>query len=397
MIKRSFYLYLIFFILLLTACADNHSEEPVDSRFEDINAIPIETISSTEATDSVSEHVVETSYSPADCNFDHDAVNHRINARYDDTANNPDGYIIDYDLTYYEYDADQVAIYTTEGERERVIRRFSLTDSLWVNVLPYWPGALKTWSNDILRQESIYESALAYSVTDLSSYDLGILLENLEEEYDVFPYAFIYPYPVKTMNDTNEPDERFGLLTPDNERTIGFVASDDLKYITLRNSLDGIPIGVPYDNRTIMNRIYYGDLYGSINNAQVEDDYYHDYYNSSEELLVDFVYYNYLPDQSNVEYVDYIPLDECIQNSISGVLLFADRYSDHYCRVYAAELLYYPFQVGCEGTDDWSFDVNYVPVWALYVASYGSGMMYQAEVSVVYLNAINGELFGYAL
>lgn len=380
-------------VLILCICSCGLSDQDV-SHSEDTqidSAIPIETYSEHNNLLQTEAEFEQSSYSVVPCVFECDVDTNRIYTRYDDTSSNEEGYVIDYDLTYYDYGVHKVSLY--RASHIDVPPADILNDEAWIPVTSYAFGVLRTWSHNEERQESIFNSAVNYSIDDIESFPLlESLVADIDDQYSLFDCYFAYPYPVGIMNMISD-DDVFSMTRLDDGEEL--MVNEDLVFITLRDSLGGLPIGVPNDNRASFNRISYGDIYGSIDS--MIDEYYCDYYDSDESILIDYIHpsYDYQLIEDSTGSV--MPLDQCIQNSIGGILLKADNYGNHYCYAYAAELVYIPFLVGSDGFGSGYTEVDFVPVWAIYIAAYGGGGVYQAETSVVYLNATTGELLSRGL
>lgn len=347
---------------------------------------PITTIGSSDETlDYISEETHEIFYpvyDSAPCDFSCDTSEKHITAHYDDTGIG-DGYIIDYDLYYYDYDVDTVSIYN--ATKANIMGQMSLgpDEAYWLHIVDPVPAVknLNGCSNE--RIELSNDIINSFSVMDYSD---SSVFRHLSEDYDLFPYGVHYFYPVLDIFALDEPDEPFSVNGYIYFDPINDEITTDLDKVTLRVELDGIPVGIPSDNHKITTNRMYGDLYGSV--FGVEDDCKSGYISLENHLLVDFLYYNYDLEIIDGSTAEVMPLEECIENSLPGALAEASMFGN-YCLVYGAELVYIPFSVGCSAVADWDFEVVFVPVWALYTYSYNSNI---ANASCIFLNAFTGEL-----
>lgn len=393
---------LIFIICsYLIQCAscnyDNDDKGETDQRRNE--GIVIETLDPDAAATIPPFEVHESEYEAFDCLFSDDSDLCTITARYDDTDNNPNGYVIDYDLTYYDYGAESVSVYTTDKLNTVISIPLDRLESQWTEVTTLSSGVLSTVSDSGERQESLYNSALDYVVAGIDSDpDISELAGVIMDKYDLFDEYFSYPYPVETMNNTEVEGEYFYLTSPTGVSNIEFTYTDALRFVVLRDSLHGLPVGVPSENEIPYHRIRYGNYYGSLMNLHRDiDGCQTDFYSVEANILVDYINYRREAVSPCEDSVKPIPLIDCIENSINGILYIASQSDNHYSRVYAAELVYLPFAVNCSGPDYWDYEIYYVPVWAIYTVSEDLGTMYPARVAVVYLNAMNGELVSHGL
>lgn len=335
-------------------------------------------ITSTEGT----FDVLYPEYELIACDFSFDPTDNHITAHYDDTGIG-DGYIIDYDLYYEDYSVDTVSIYNATKINSMGQMSLGTEGDEWIQIIDSSSAVKNLFSCSQERINISSDIVSSYSIIDSSSSEI---FSYLNEDYELFPYCICYNYPVEEIFELDEQDEPFGIYDYPNNVSLSNDISVNLDKITIRTGIDGIPIGIPSDNRKITTSRMYGDYYGSV--FGVDDDYCSGYISVDDNLLIDFLYYNYDLELIDGSSAQVVPLEECIDNSLPGALAEAS-FTGNYCLVYGAELVYIPFSVGCSDVGDWEYDVIFVPVWALYTYSYDS---ISANTSCIYLNAITGEL-----
>lgn len=319
-------------------------------------------------------------YDIAPCEFDIDIVNHTIKAHYDDTADKPDGCVVDINLLYSDYGVQQVSI--IEATRNNSAPVIKISDTEWEEKIYNGFGALYTFSPDEYRGQLSVQGALSFElVSDEEVENMSVILDLLDNEYDVFPVISKYTFPISEMKKYEEPDMDFSFYYLDEE---------NIDYVTVRSIFDGLPVGIPFDNDRIQMRVRYGDYCGSFFN--VHDDYETDYKN--ESTIIDFRYYAY--DYEVVSTGEVIPLEQCIDNALPGLITESYTTGGNHCNAYFAELAYVPLRIGMYDMSDLNPNnvIFFVPVWAIYTVSYGE---FGTRASEVYLNAITGELVSYAI
>ncbi len=373
--------------MLFCACQNSTIDPPETSRdVKTYEPVTIETVSEPEVgplteTTYPTFETHQPEYEVAACDFDIDPINHTIKAHYDDTADNPDGYIIDIDLTYYGYDIDEVSIY--EASVGNFGSSINVNGTVWKEIILNGYGALYVLTSDENRQQLSYQAALTYTYTSNDeATNASEIIELLDEKYELYPFVTSYTFPVAEMNKYEEDDFSFY-----------YDKEDYIEFITVRTMMDGIPIGVPKDNDRMQMGLRYGDLYGGFGLALIEDDYWTSYKNEDTSTIVDFKYYEY--EYETVSTGKVIPLEECIDNALPGLVGEAYFSVGNYCNAYGAELVYVPIRIGVQSFSDFNpgNKIMFVPVWAIYSISYGDG---GAWSSAVFLNAFTGELVSYA-
>lgn len=292
-------------------------------------------------------------------------------------------YVVDFDLTYYDYGVKEVSIYKGVPTKKIGMQPVDTLDTEWGENKDDALGAIKTFSNDEHRKELSVQCALTYNngLVD-SSEDLIDITSIITEygSYKIFPHYSSYQYPVAEMNASVESDDYIYKMHKDTEQ---------VNFVTIRTELDGLPIGVPFDNYNMEFELRFGDYYGSF--FGIDDNYTRGFYKKETCTQIDFIYYNYNAELVDSSTATVMPLEECIMNSLPGII---NNYGAGDCHVYAAELVYAPFSVGCNDITCWDFDAYYIPVWAVYMIS--SETPYnQTRANAIYLNAITGELISY--
>lgn len=371
----------IMLIMSFIGCSKSTSESTNTSRVHNPeDAIAIDTFS-TENNDETIEtappfEVSEPTYQVKECELDIDSNNHTIVGQYVDG----DDYIISFDLTYYDYGVNEVGIYNAVPTNRLGMSPINILESDWNENSDEFIGAIQTFSTDEHRKELSVQCALTYEngAVDTNSDLLDIIaIINEYNRYTVFPYYCSYQYPIAEMNDSVSNEQHIYKQHS---------TSEQVNFVTLRTELDGLPIGLPLDNRHPVTRCRYGDYYGSF--CGVDDSYTRGFYKSDIFTQVDFLYYNY--DAELIEYskASVKPIEECILNAVPGIL---NGYGSNNCDVYSAELVYIPFSVGADSLGYGNYDIVYLPVWAIYMISSSPSQTPTAAVAV-YLNAITGEL-----
>lgn len=368
--------------MLLCSCQNEVADITETSRnVKTYEPITIETLSEPEVgplteTTYPTFETHQPEYEVASCDFDIDPINHTIKAYYDDTSDNLDGYVIDIDLTYSGYDIDEVSIY--EASTGNFGSTINVNGTAWKEIYINGFGALYTLTFDENRKQLSVQAALTYTYNSNDEIDNARdIIELLDEKYELYPFSITYTFPIAEMNKYEVDD--FSFYYDDNEY---------IEFTTVRTMMDGIPIGVPKDNDRLQLGIRYGDYYGSFFNF---DDYHPDYKN--ENTIVDFKYYQF--EYETVSTGKVIPLEECIDNALPGLVGEAYSFAGNYCNAYAAELVYVPIRIGVQSLSDLnpSNKIMFLPVWAIYSISYGEN---GARSGAVYLNAFTGELVSYA-
>jgi len=198
---RRFGLQVLFMACLVFLIACSRSDQDGTDNSENINqAIPIETINSDNAHTIPPFEVIDPSYEVASCDFQFDSIDDHITARYDDTEANPEGYIIDYDLIYYDYNVTEVSLYSATKRSSIAYLPIDLPDG-WVEVNDCSGGMFTTNSDSSERHEAILNSILNYGVNEVECYDgVSYIVSSLDSYYNLFDHCFVYPYPVQTLN-----------------------------------------------------------------------------------------------------------------------------------------------------------------------------------------------------
>ncbi len=399
---KKIFVFITFFFYgagIFSSCAgfDKTSAESSNSERVLASGIPIQTFSSEET---ISDNTVETSepfevnvpqYDLAECEFKIDSVTKHISAHYDDTEQKGnEGYIVDYDLQYVDYGVDTVSVYSAERSSDVAVHYMPIEDTLWMEIIDSMPKACRWCSMEKEKRTMINDALLSYRIDNINDVtELRDLSELLDENYDIFPYVTSYKYPLdRIIEENHDPDTSY-LYTE--SKNYDSVIEGDITRYTLRTELDGLPIGVPEENRLVSTKEKYGDYYGSI--WGVDDDYLRNFYSDDSGCVVDVIFYNYNVTGTLQDNLKVMPLEDCICNSLYGALHEALSSNSHYCCVYGAELIYLPFSENCTEIGDWNYNVIFVPMWAIYTVVDGDYL----NSSTIYLNAVTGELVSYGL
>lgn len=373
---------LLVMIINLTSCSKTSVETTESERVINSNAIvSIETKSEDEAEVEPPFIVKTSDYNVQECDFVIDLEQHTITGIYDDTAVNPNGCVITFNLKYFDYGVDEVSIYQALPSNKLGQSPIDIIDTGWVEGTDSM-SPLNVSNESVYRQDLSFNSSLSFNVCSTDTDDelldlIDLINEYRSDGYNISSYYCEYMYPIADMND-NVSNE-YNLYPISNEY-------ETLKKVTLRTNINGIPVGVPSDNFVDQMLVRYGDYYGSI--SGVTDAYQRSLFNSNIATLVDFIYYNYALEQIESSKSSICPLDECIKNALPALIYESIVSGTNKCEVYAAELVYIPFSDGYVGSEDNTYDVYMVPVWALYTVVNG----FNTRVNAIFINAMTGEV-----
>ena len=185
--------------MLLCSCQNEVADITETSRnVKTYEPITIETLSEPEVgplteTTYPTFETHQPEYEVASCDFDIDPINHTIKAYYDDTSDNPDGYVIDIDLTYSGYDIDEVSIY--EVSTGNFGSSINVNGTAWKEIYVNGFGALYTLTFDENRKQLSVQAALTYTYSSNDEIDNARdIIELLDEKYELYPFSITYTF-----------------------------------------------------------------------------------------------------------------------------------------------------------------------------------------------------------
>ncbi len=379
--------------VLFTACSSSATSTDTTTHTERIleSGTPISTFSSSEIVEETEETfpIRETEYVTSECDFTIDPESHHITATYDDG-----NYIIDYDLYYYDYGVTTVNIYSCE-ENSQIGQRHIDTSDRWTLI----GSNLRNIINGPIMSQN-YEDIINNTVNSADVVpsdeipEISELIPLIGEKYnlDTNVSRIVFNFSDFINSGINFDDMGINILT-DNQLATNLTdtINGDITLYTLRETIDGLPVGIPGYSFAGYSRIRYGEFEGST--VWSEDVYWGDFYDQDNEIIVDIRNYNLIINEAVSSNLPVMPLEECIQNSINGAIHDAFFLGSNHAQVFAAELVYFPFEEGCSGALDFSYNTYMCPFWVLHVVSSGDDVRTEA----ILLNAVTGELVSYGL
>lgn len=385
----------------ITSCSTEKTTESVEETIKTERVLPsgisIETnpyVEETSKIDDFSEYIYVPTRELSACDFDVDNDTHKISAHYDDSDLYGEyGIAVDYDLFYEDYGVTEVAVYRAERSNSLAMHNIDLEDTNWIRVNDPSEGVTFA-SIDVNNQERMdisFNAALSFSIEDIDSNEaISDLATRLEEYYLISSNLAYFDYPLGRVNQLDVSQESFRITDANNFYDYGSEVTSDVREYYLRSYIDRLPVGSVSEAVMLQLRVFYGDYFGSF--FGIDDSFTEGFFLEDEGIFVNFISYNYENYEVEGDVCTVVPLEECIDNSLYGVLRRADGASR--ANVYAAELIYVPLAENSTGFGDFSYDVLFVPVWALYIVYENSNGVQGGEV---FLNAMTGELVGHGI
>ena len=386
--------------ILMSGCADTtattesettHTERVLDS------GIPITTIDV--SASETEEYIEETHYAISECEFDIDTDNHHISGCYDDG-----NYVVEYNLDYYDYGVDTVNNYSSSASSEIGQKHVSAGES-WILVNTTL-SSLLTLNDDTMghNRTMVHNTLDSWTVTSIDENEqVAELAALLGEHYNLHSCVSRIEYDLSGILDSDCSLSDYGIrLSKDDMNFTSMtdtVTSNITKY-TLRETLDGLPIGVQSDNDNDRNLpqyedyihyASYGDMVGHM--PVHRDEYRPDFYSQENQIIVDMLNCKLTDFEVLQEGMPVMPLEQCISNSISGAIYEASRTGTNSAYVYGAELVYLPFISGEESIVYYGDSYLLFPYWAIYVTAEGRDR-YTTEILI---NAVTGELVSHGM
>ena len=361
----------------IIGCTRSTSSESVDDYILQSSAIELVTADNYDPHEDY--EIIPYSYDSIDCDFTIDTTNHHIKANYV-----YGDIIIDYDMPYFDYGVKEAGIYSAKSNGPAT--KYSLdTGDEWKEVVIDTYHFFRVAITSRERMDVVLNSLGSFDCITINDDErLEQLIKCIGDYMDVFPYANKFAYDMSEYKNRAADDVYISVFSPFTIYTNKLSEDSNLTKLTIRENLDGLPIGYLVDNSNSTFRRIYGDYYGGI--AGKEDIWLDDFYSVDYETAIDVVYYNFGQFALVEDKASIVPIEDCIQNTIPEII---DSGINHYY-VYGAELTYVPFSIGRNGFVDAATNVVFVPVWAVYYVkdvSYG-----YIDSSTVFINAYTGKL-----
>lgn len=257
-----------------------------------------------------------------------------------------------------------------------------------------------------LSHESVDHMIDSFSVCDVKSVNnIDSFLADYSDEYEIGQYVLRYEYVPESDWDYSLFDDQLEHIPEELELNDDF-GDEPFYYYVLRQSIDGIPVGISED-------LYYSRMNGVVWNKTGTSSYFgvmenNEYFYNGEDIM-DFGYYC-CANNDNLEIIEgnlnIIPIESVMNDAIYEISLRSGAGSGNVIyddiRVYAVELAYIgiveanPDENSYQAYNmnpDGSIDIYLYPFWLVY---FQTGLSTgQGTREVVFVDAFSSEVISY--